>query len=384
MYSHKLSETNSPMPVGRINGHSHQPALLACAAQGPILVIGGAGFIGSVLVERLLNAGAKVRVLDNLLYGGGAVMEAIAHPNLEFIVGDCRSLKTVVSATRDVSAIVHLAGIVGDAACAHDPRSALEINWAAPQMITQIAKGNHVSRFVFTSTCSVYGATEVLVDERSAPYPVSIYARSKLRSESALLAEKSSQFCPVVLRLATAFGDSYRPRFDLAVNLLSAAAHIDCAIKIFNATSWRPFIHVRDVANAIMTVLDAPADSVSGEIFNVGDSRLNYSFCEVGEMLRQAFPSVRVENCGDRDRRNYRVSFGKIRSALDFECTLGLMDGILEIKSALEGGFVTDYLDERYNNHKFLMSRGLPSCPDEFDLRMLAGLADYEGSGVAA
>jgi nucleoside-diphosphate-sugar epimerase len=385
MHDEHVSPMNEPTVFDWSNGHSPQACLPACAAEGPILVIGGAGFIGSVLVESLLNAGAKVRVLDNLMYCGAEVMAAIAHPNLEVIVGDCRSLKTVVSATRDVSAIVHLAGIVGDGACAQDPRSALEINWAAPRMIAQIAKGHHVNRFVFASTCSVYGDTPLMVNEHSMPYPISIYAHTKLRSEMALLAERSNSFCPVVLRLATAFGSSHRQRFDLAVNLLSAAAHCAGAITIFNATSWRPFIHVRDAANAIVRVLDAPVQSVSGEIFNAGDSRLNYSFRDIADLLRQVFPCIRVSHAGDRDRRNYCVSFDKIHSVLDFECALGLMDGILEIKRSLEEGCVTDYLDERYNNHKFLLSRGTPPCTNEFDLRLLAGLVgDLECSEVAA
>lgn len=385
MHDKYVSQLNESKTMRPSNGHSPKPCLPGCAAEGPILVIGGAGYIGSVLVESLLKAGAKVRVLDNLMYCGADVMAAIAHPNLELIAGDCRSLTTVVAASRGVSAIVHLAGIVGDGACAQDPRSALEINWAAPRMIAQIAKGQHVKRFVFASTCSVYGDTPLMVSEHSVPYPISIYAHTKLRSEIALLAERSDSFCPVVLRLATAFGSSHRQRFDLAVNLLSAAAYCAGAITIFNATSWRPFIHVRDAANAIVRVLDAPFDSVAGEIFNAGDSRLNYSFHDIADLLRQVFPNIRVNHAGDRDRRNYCVSFDKIQRVLDFQCSLGLMDGILEIKHALEQGHVTDYLDQRYNNHQFLLSRGTPSCSDEFDVRVLAGLVgDFAHSEVAA
>ena len=347
-----------------------------------VLVVGGAGYIGSILVRRLLETGRNVRILDNLVYGCEAIREILDHPNVELMVGDCRHIQSVVSAAKGVDSIVHLAAIVGDPACDQDHQTAQEINFAATRMLIEVAKGHGIGRLVFASSCSVYGASELIMDERSAPNPISVYAQTKVDSEKVLLRARSESFHPTVLRLATVFGLSYRPRFDLVVNLLTAKAFQDGVITIYNGQQWRPFIHVRDIAEGILTVLNAPLALVSGQIFNLGDSRMNFTLSGVADQIRKIFPDTRVENVDNSDRRNYRVSFVKIRNQLGYQCRWSLEDGILELKKAFEEGKIGDYADVSYNNQKYLLAAGSPTNQDEMDSRVMAafGLADFQGN----
>jgi nucleoside-diphosphate-sugar epimerase len=348
---------------------------LRLCADAPILIVGGAGYIGSMLCRLLLSAGERVRVLDSLVYGDSAIAELKSNPRFELIEGDCRNIQSVVKAIRDVKSVVHLAAIVGDPACEQDKQSALEINYAATRMLAEICKGHGIERFVFASSCSVYGASTEFMDEHSPIVPLSLYGQTKVDSEVALLEARSSTFHPVILRLATVFGYGYRPRFDLFVNLLSARAVRDGVITIFNEEQWRPFIHVWDVARGFAAALEAPLERVSGEVFNLGDSRLNYKLAEVAREISHAFPATQVKYISNDDRRSYRVNFQKIRNTLDFRCTVSLREGIEELRRALEEGLVADYNDPRYNNQKFLANAGILETPREVDHGVMAAFA---------
>jgi nucleoside-diphosphate-sugar epimerase len=350
------------------------------ASNSLVLVLGGAGYIGSILVRKLLDAGRKVRVLDSLVYGDSALHDIRGHPNLELKVGDCRKIQDVVGAVKGAESIVHLAAIVGDPACEVDRQTSLQINYAATRMLIEVARGNGIKRFVFASSCSVYGATDLLMDENSPVKAVSLYGQTKIDSEEALLEAHSSSFYPTILRLATVFGLSYRPRFDLVVNLLTAKAFKDGAITVFNGTQWRPFIHVRDVARGIAQVLEAPLSLIRGEIFNLGDSHMNYQLSEVAENILTVFPKTKVEHKENSDRRNYRVSFDKIRLQLDFECSISLDEGIQELRRAFEEKHVLDYRDPLYYNQEFLKLLGSPSCENELDKRVIAAFAQAPAS----
>jgi nucleoside-diphosphate-sugar epimerase len=342
----------------------------------PVLILGGAGYIGSCLVRRLLAAGRKVRVMDSQLYGDYSLHDVLDHPNLEVRVGDCRKLQDLVAAVKDTNAIIHLAAIVGDPACEVDPQTSREINYAATRMLIEVAKGNGKCRLIFSSSCSVYGATDLLMDEYSNVLPISLYAQTKVDSEEALLEARSADFHPVILRLATVFGLSYRSRFDLIVNLLTAKAYSEGLITIFNGTQWRPFIHVQDVANGIYQALTAPLEVVSGETYNLGDSRMNFTLSQLAEKVLAEFPTIRVEHIENSDRRNYRVSFEKIRNQIGFDCQWTLDDGIREMKRAFETKLVADYRDPRYSNLQFLKLCGTPICKDELDRHLMTALAN--------
>ena len=189
-----------------------------------------------------------------------------------------------------------LAAIVGDPACELDRQTALEINYAATKMLIELAKGFGINRMIFASSCSVYGATDAIVDENSSVQPISLYGQTKVDSEEAPLLAHEDNFHPVILRFATIFGLSYRPRFDLVVNLLTAKACMERKIIIFNGEQWRPFIHVLDVADAVLQVLAAPLDLVSGQVYNLGDTRLNLTLSQLAR-----------KNSGDLPRNGSRA-----------------------------------------------------------------------------
>lgn len=340
-----------------------------------VLVVGGAGYIGSTLVRRLLDAGYRVRILDSLIYGDAAIRDIMNHPGLELRVGDCRNIKSVVDAVRGVDSIVHLAAIVGDPACELDHNAAIEINYAATRMLIEVAKGHRIARFIFASSCSVYGATDQVVDESSPTVPLSVYARTKIDSEQAVLEACDDTFHPTIFRLATVFGNSYRPRFDLVVNLLTGRAYGDGSIVIYNGEQWRPFIHVADVARGIQALLDSPIDIISGQVFNLGDSRLNYTLADVAEKIRNEFPDTQVDHVDNSDRRNYRVSFDKARKTIGFTCIYDLDYGIRELKDALQRGIIGDYADARYNNHRYLQAQGPLATSAPIDAKVMAAFA---------
>jgi nucleoside-diphosphate-sugar epimerase len=340
-----------------------------------VLVVGGAGYIGSLLVEHLLHLNYKVRVLDALMYGREPLRSVENHPDFQLMVGDCRNMQNVVRAVRGVDAIIDLAAIVGDPACEQDREAALEINYGATRMLLELAKGHGVSRFLFASSCSVYGASEHEVDERSRVSPISIYAQTKVDSERALLAAASEEFEPTILRFATVFGLGYRPRFDLVVNLLCGRARQDRNVTIYNGQQWRPFIHVRDVVAAILLTLEAPVRLVGGEIFNVGDVHLNHTLQEVAEVIQEIFPDTCVDHVANSDRRNYRVNFDKIRNRLGFEAHYSLRDGIEELKKAFDARVILDYRDLRYHNQRFLEAAGVVRNKDEIDALVMAAFA---------
>ncbi|RPI25752.1 MAG: NAD-dependent epimerase/dehydratase family protein [Chloroflexota bacterium] len=325
-----------------------------------VLVIGGAGYIGSALLPKLLEKGYKVKLLDLLLYGTEPIQEFINHPRLSVIQADFRQIDKVVEATLDVDAVIHLGAIVGDPACALDENLTIEINLMATRMIAEVAKGSGVGRFIFASTCSVYGASEEKLDERSALNPVSLYARSKIASEKVLLNMADERFAPVILRFGTIYGLSGRTRFDLVVNLLTAKAVVDRQITIFGGDQWRPFLHVDDAGLAILQVLEAPLPLVRNQILNVGSNEQNYTIRQIGEIIHTVVPDAEmVDASTDLDKRNYWVNFHKIRSMLSFEPRWTVEQGVQQVIEAFRSGEVLDYKDARYSNVKFLTEEGI-------------------------
>jgi nucleoside-diphosphate-sugar epimerase len=349
----------------------------------PVLIVGGAGYIGCWLARRLLEEGARVRILDSAVYGLEPIEEILTHPRLEFQAGDCRNIQDVVKAVSGVSSVIHLAAIVGDPACEIDHRTSLEINYAATRMLAEVAKGAGVERFLFASSCSVYGATDEIMDENSKVEPISLYGKTKIDSERALLESATDSFHPVIMRFATVFGLSKRPRFDLVVNLLAAKAQQESVITIFNGQQWRPFVHVQDLAEAIILLLKAPLASVSREVFNVGDNRLNHTLRDVAEGVQAVFPNTRIEEVENADRRNYRVNFDRIEQRVGFRCRWTLDAGIRQIRDAFADGLIADYKDTRFSNVGFLRKAGTPENKSEFDAGVMQAFAFKEIGNLA-
>jgi nucleoside-diphosphate-sugar epimerase len=325
-----------------------------------VLVLGGAGYLGSVVVARLLQSGYKVRVLDSFLFGEGSLEDVRAHAGCELVRGDVRDIGAVVTATRGCDAVVHLAAIVGDPACDDNKQLAMEVNRAATRMLADVARGCGVRRFVFASSCGVYGASEFCLDESSAVNPLSVYAQTKVDAENILLAATcrgvdpfaagAGGFAPTILRLGTLFGLSSRMRFDLVVNLFVARAASSEKITVLNGDQWRPFLHVQDAARAVVACLEAESSAVSGEIFNVGSASLNMQIEQLGTAIARVVPDTEIVRIENADRRNYRVSFEKIEKVLNFRCERTLESGIQEIYAAIRSGLIADFTTEQFNN----------------------------------
>jgi nucleoside-diphosphate-sugar epimerase len=300
-----------------------------------VLVTGGAGFIGSHLTRMLLEAGYHVRILDRFDYGRSGI-EGLMHPRLEVHQGDICSSRDVSRAVRDVDGVLALAAIVGDPACNLDPEETINLNYTSTKILAETCNFYGVQRLVFASSCSVYGASENdLLTERSRLNPVSLYARTRVLSEN-IIFDRRGDVEPVVLRLATVFGLSPRMRFDLVVNTLTARAVVDKRIAVFGGNQWRPNVHCRDVARAFMMALEAPADAVAGEIFNVGGNLQNHRISELADMVAEIVGEVTVEHQSEvPDPRNYRVDFSKIRTVLGFEPHYSVARGIREVAAAV-------------------------------------------------
>jgi len=326
-----------------------------------VLIVGGAGYLGSILCRKLLEKGYKVRVLDNLMYGDEGIKELYENKNFEFIKGDMRDIQIVMDAIKGMDAVIHLAAIVGDPASAINPEETIEINYLGTKMLAEICKYNQINRFIFASTCSVYGANpnpEQYLTENSMVNPVSLYAEMKLKSEEGLLDLIDENFSPTIFRMATLYGSSPRMRFDLVINLLTAKASIDKKITIFGGSQWRPFLHVEDAAEAYIKCLEAPINKVRGEIFNVGSNTQNYKINDIGEIINKVIPDAEIiREEKNVDKRNYRVSFNKIEKVLDYKPRYSVREGVMQIYKSIKEGNFRDYNNPKYSNYKFLKEK---------------------------
>ncbi|MFH0835324.1 MAG: SDR family oxidoreductase, partial [Candidatus Micrarchaeota archaeon] len=310
-----------------------------------VLVTGGAGYIGSVLSRKLLEAGYDVRVVDKLMFGVESVKDLVGNSRFELQIGDIMNYADIARSLKGVDAVVHLASIVGDPACAAEPDAATEINLMSTLRLSRLCREKKIERFIFASTCSVYGASEgdSEITETSRLNPVSLYAETKIDCEKVLLAFDTGGFSPTILRLGTLYGVSPRMRFDLVVNYLTWKAHAQKKIKIFNGAVWRPFVHIDDIANAFLKVLDAPVDKVALQTYNVGFTDENYRLNRLGEVIAENVPGTQVEYLSEtKDQRSYRVSFAKFEKAFGLKKTKTLAEGVRETKAALESGAFPD------------------------------------------
>ena len=331
------------------NGHAR------VSEQAPVLVTGGAGYVGSHVVRKLLAQGRRVRVLDSFMYGSHGLAAVRRHPNLELLEGDIRHMDTLTRAVKGVDRVIALAAIVGDQACDLDPDETGTINLEATKLLAEVCQRAKVRRVVFASSCSVYGANSNLtLNEGSWLNPVSLYARTRIRSEAELL-RRSGDLSVAILRLATVFGLSARMRLDLVVNTFTAHAYFNRQVRVFGGAQWRPNLHCQDAADAFIAAADAPDEAVRGEIFNVGDNGANHTIREVADIVGRVVPDVKVEIIeASPDQRDYRVSFDKIRHVLGFRTRFTVEDGVREMALSLAAGEIKDPDHDRYSNLRSL------------------------------
>ena len=324
-----------------------------------ILIVGGAGYIGSVLTQHLLAHGYDVRCLDCLLFNNGiAVLPWLSHPSFEFKYGDLTNPSHVLAALDGVTDVVLLGALVGDPITRRYPQATEKINVVGYAALLRLLVGHGVNKVVFVSTCSNYGRidNDQLADEDFKLDPLSLYAISKVGVETALLdLEGSVDFAPVILRFATAFGLSPRMRFDLTVSQFVRDAFLGHELLVYDADTWRPYCHVEDFAALIRRVLEAPLEDVAFEVFNAGGSESNYTKQMIVDAISVELPRtrVRVQEHGP-DTRNYRVDFRKVEQRLDFKPRYRVPDGIRELIAAMEQGLFHDIDQPRsfYGNHE--------------------------------
>jgi len=282
-----------------------------------VLVTGHHGYIGSVTTRKLTAAGHEVVGLDSFLYEGcdfGPVGDLV--PSLRADVRDVGP-----SELEGYDAVVHLAGLSNDPLGALDPELTEEVNFRATVRLAQAAKGAGAARFVFASSCSMYGVMDGdrPIAEDAPLRPLTAYARSKVRAEEGLRALGDDGFSPVLMRNATVYGLSPRLRVDLVLNNLVGWAVTTGKVRILSdGTPWRPLLHVRDAAAATIALLEAPRGLVHCEAFNVGRDQENYQVHDLADIVSEAVGGCEVEyaGTGDLDSRSYRVDFGKLARTL--------------------------------------------------------------------
>lgn len=324
-----------------------------------ILVTGGAGYIGSVLVPYLLTMGHNVNVLDNLRYGAHGLRDAWGQDGFRFVGGDILSHRALEEAMDGVDVVIHLAAIVGVAACKKSPELADSVNRVGTGEVMQRAYEHGVNGFILASTCSNYGASpDVPAKEESPLNPLSAYAESKIAAEAAVLlfAQRTEpSFCPIVLRFATVFGTSPRMRLDLMVNEFTFDAWRNKEIVVYNEEAWRPFVHVRDLSRALhffaRAALYTP-DLVRGEVFNVGGH--NRRKLDLVQALIENAPGLKVRRHSgqNKDPRDYQVDFsklGKVWSGNYWACRTPEL-GVVEVLAALQNGLFERPEDRKWRN----------------------------------
>jgi nucleoside-diphosphate-sugar epimerase len=322
-----------------------------------VLVTGGAGYVGAVLVPKLLAAGHKVKVLDLYLFGDDVLQAVADHPNLEQIKGDIRERSDLNKAVRGCDAIIHLACISNDPSFDLDPELGKTINYDAFFELLGAAKEHGVRRFVYASSSSVYGVKEEdNVTEDLPLEPLTDYSKYKALCEDALLDAQEPGFDVLILRPATVCGYSPRMRLDLAVNILTNHAVNRRRITVFGGSQKRPNIHIEDITDLYVDVLSRPAEQISGETFNVGCE--NHTISEIAEMVKQIVEEempgegpVEVEATPTDDNRSYHVSSQRIADKLGFVPKRSVENAVREIVRAFRENQLPNSLeDSRYFN----------------------------------
>ncbi|HET6481425.1 MAG TPA: SDR family oxidoreductase [Actinoplanes sp.] len=312
-----------------------------------LLITGGHGYLGSVLAQKAVNRGHRVVVVDRV----PAVPDPeAATPGVLTVVSDLRNAEDWRTVLRHVDVVVHLAAVVGDPACDADPETAWETNYLGTVRLAEECRRYGVRRLIFASTCSNYGASMGPVADTWSPLnPVSGYARSKILAEHHLLSVRGAHLRPTILRFATLHGLSSRMRFDLVVNRMTAAAVHEGAIEVHGGEQWRPFLHVHDAADAILSTLAlSPADTV----LNCGSSDQNYRILDVARLVQAEIPEATLIRTAGNDRRDYRVDFDPIYRQLGFRPKRDVPGSIREMAAALHEKRYPHYKSALFNNHE--------------------------------
>jgi len=317
-----------------------------------ILVIGSQGYIGVVLTDYLLKEAYKVIGADNFIYNQKKIN--FYNKNYKFINCDLRDKDKIYKLISNVSYVVILAGLVGDPITKKYPNLAHDINYKGIKNIIKICSKSKIKKLIFVSTCSNYGITkgDKFLKENHVLKPISLYAKQKVKIERFLLKNKFN-FSITILRFATAFGLSPRMRFDLTINEFVKDAFFKKQLEIYEPNTYRPYCHIKDFCRIIDLVLKKKLNDLEKEVFNCGSNNNNYSKIQIARVLKKRFKSLKIViNKNVKDKRNYKVDFGKIKKVLKFRPKYSVNYGVSEIINFLKKN-IDSKLDENVSNKKF-------------------------------
>ncbi|MDZ8242265.1 MAG: SDR family oxidoreductase [Nostoc sp. ChiQUE01a] len=320
-----------------------------------VLVTGGAGYVGSVLVPKLLQAGYAVKVLDLYLYGKDVLAAVKDHPNLQEIQGDIRDRQLLEKIMPGCDAVIHLACISNDPSFELDPDLGRSINYDAFFDLVDVAKDSGVKRFIYASSSSVYGVKETEnVTEDLPLMPLTDYSRYKALCEEVLLSKREPGFVTLIVRPATVCGYSPRQRLDLVVNIFANQAINNGKITVFGGENKRPSLHIKDMTQFYLNSLQWTDEAIDGKIFNVGYE--NYTVTEIAEMTREVVgDSVEIVTTPTNDTRSYHISSEKIKQELGFVPSHTVENAIQDLTSAFKANQIPNSLtDSRYYNVKVM------------------------------
>lgn len=318
-----------------------------------ILITGGAGYVGAVLVPKLLENGYHVTVLDWYIYGENVLQH---HPHLTQIKGDIRNIKLVKQALQNIDAVLHLACISNDPSFDLNPSLGKSVNYDATIQLVDLAISHGVSRIVYVSSSSVYGVKrESEVTEELSLAPLTDYSKYKAMCEKYLLQKNGQGFSVLIIRPATVCGYSPRLRLDLTVNMLTMQALVNRKISVFGGSQYRPNIHIADITNLYVNALKYPDEKIAGNVYNAGYQ--NLTLLEIARLIKKALqdPEIQIETSPTDDLRSYRISSQKIKKELGFEPSLTIKDAVLDLQQAYhEGKIPHAFSNDLYYNLKTL------------------------------
>jgi len=315
-----------------------------------VLVFGGGGYIGCVLVDMLIKLNFNVTVYDKFIYTSKkSFIKNFENPNLKIIQGDSQNISKIFEAIRKNDIVIHLAEMVGDPLCEKRPKKTYAINYLASMAISNICKNLGISKFIYVSSCSVYGSNDYLTNETSKINPLSIYAKLKALSEKAIIRNFDKHCKPCILRLGTVYGSSFRPRYDLVINLFSGLSANKKQITIAGGDQWRPFVHVKDVGRAIIKILNSDFKKTDNQIFNIVGENLQIK--DIGKAIKKINPKANITFSDNvNDNRNYKSSNKKAKKLLNFKTKYTINDGIKEVIEYTKKNKIKNIFNKKYIN----------------------------------
>jgi len=319
-----------------------------------ILITGGAGYIGSHVVDNLINSNYKIIVLDNLTFDSKSLAKHKNSANLNIISKDIRDYKSIEELFSNVDTVIHLAALVGEAACKISEKETISINYEATGQLAEISIKKKVKKFIFMSTASSYGVQNVdqIADENTKLNPVSLYAKTKIDCEKMLLEKYADDLDITIFRPSTVYGHSLRMRFDLILNHLIKDAFFKKKIKVFGPKMIRPLMWVGEPARVFKLIIENNLSKYRSQIFNMGYNKENYQKIEIASLVKEKFfKEIDLEIVDqDLDLRSYRLDFNKMKTYFNLEPYTDILNESLKIIKNFKQNYYGDVDDKKYYN----------------------------------